>query len=215
MLLLFDLDGTLTDSRIGIVRCFAHALQQMGCASANLPLLVCVGPPLPVAFQTLLGTDEPALIEQAITAYRERFERIGMFENSLFPGVIEGLTAMRREGHRMRVVTAKPQPYALTILQHFQIDTFFEAVHGPTLADRAHDKIALVAAAVRDGESSDAVMIGDRGEDIRAAKINGIQSIAVTWGYGPEAELVEAGPTHSVRTMNDIVRWVQYELHRE
>jgi len=161
----------------------------MGRASAELPLLVCVGPPLPVAFQMLLGTDEPTLIEQAITVYRERFERIGMFENSLFPGVIEALTAMRRKGHRMRIVTAKPQPYATKILQHFRIDMLFEAVHGPMLEDRTHDKVALVAAAVRDSGSSDVVMIGDRGEDIRAANVNGIQSIAVRWGYGSEAEL--------------------------
>jgi phosphoglycolate phosphatase len=124
MVLLFDLDGTLTDSRIGIVRCFAHALQQIGRPSADLPLLVCIGPPLPVAFQMLLGSEEPALIERAISVYRERFERIGMFENALFPDVMEGLTAMQQQGHRMRVVTAKPQPYALKILKHFQIDTF-------------------------------------------------------------------------------------------
>jgi phosphoglycolate phosphatase len=208
MLLLFDLDGTLTDSHIGIVRCFAHALQQMGRVSAELPLLICVGPPLPVAFQTLLGTDEPALIEQAITVYRERFERIGMFENSLFPGVIEALAAMRREGHRMRVVTAKPQPYAKKILEHFRIDMLFEALHGPTLEDRTHDKVALVAAAVRDCGSNDVVMIGDRSEDIRAANVNGIQSIAVRWGYGSEAELADAAPTHWADTMDDIVRWV-------
>jgi phosphoglycolate phosphatase len=184
MLLLFDLDGTLTDSRVGIVRCFAHALEHVGRAPADLPPLVCIGPPLSVAFRTLLGTDDPSLIEEAITRYRERFERIGMFENSLFRGVAQGLTALRDEGHRMRVVTAKPQPYAGTILQHFGIDVFFEAIHGPTVEGRTHDKVALVADAVREHASTDAVMIGDRAEDIHAATANGIVSIAVTWGYG-------------------------------
>jgi phosphoglycolate phosphatase len=208
MLLLFDLDGTITDSRVGIVRCFAHALEHIGRTSADLPLLVCIGPPLSVSFRALLGTDDPALIHEAITRYRERFERIGMFENSLFPGVAEGLTALRHQGHRMRVVTAKPQPYAGTILQHFGIDGFFEGIHGPTLEDRTHDKVGLVADAVRDHASTDAVMIGDRAEDIHAAKANGILSIAMTWGYGSEAELLEAMPTYRAGTMDDILRWV-------
>lgn len=209
MLLLFDLDGTLTDSRAGIVRSFEHALRRMGHACADLPLLVCIGPPLPVAFQTLLGTDDPALIEQAISVYRERFERIGMFENALFPGVAEALTVLQGQGHRMRLVTAKPQPYARTILQHFGIDTFFEGVHGPSLEDRTHNKVTLLASALHGHASTDAVMIGDRAEDVHAAYVNGIFSIAVGWGYGSEAELADATPTYCAQTMDDILRWVE------
>lgn len=211
MHLLFDLDGTLTDSRIGITRCFGHALHELGRASADLPVSVCVGPPLPVAFRTLLGTDEPALIERAVKIYRERFERIGMFENSLFPGITDGLGTLRDQGHRMRLVTGKPKPYALRVLQHFRIAEFFEAIHGPALEDGTHDKTALLAAAIG-SDRSDVVMIGDRAEDIHAANINGVPSIAVGWGYGSDAELAEARPTYFAGTIDDILRWVEVQI---
>lgn len=96
--LLFDLDGTLTDSSLGITRCFVHALERIGRPKAELPLLVCIGPPLPVAFETLVGTDDPQLLEQAIAAYRERFSKVGIFENGLYPGVMEALTALEKSG---------------------------------------------------------------------------------------------------------------------
>lgn len=95
--LYFDLDGTLTDSSDGIIRCFAHAVEKMGVELADLPLRSCVGPPLPAAFRTLLGSSEPSLIERAIALYRERFEAAGMFENALYPGVVEALSELRRE----------------------------------------------------------------------------------------------------------------------
>jgi phosphoglycolate phosphatase len=207
--LLFDLDGTLTDSSAGIVRCFAHALETVGVEVTDLPLVVCVGPPLPVAFRTLLRSDEPQLIEHAITAYRERFATTGMFENALYPGVPLALATLQQQGHRMRLVTAKPRPYAIRILEHFEIDGFFDAVHGPTLADRTRNKAMLVREALLEVASGDAVMIGDREEDIRAAAANGIPSIAARWGYGSAAELSEARPTYEADDIDDVVRWVR------
>jgi phosphoglycolate phosphatase len=207
--LFFDLDGTLTDSSLGIVRCFVHALKRVGVEVTELPLLVCVGPPLPVAFRTLLASDEAQVIEQAIAAYRERFETTGIFENALYPGVRQALAELQRQGHRMRVVTAKPRPYAIRILEHFEIDRFFDAVHGPTLADRTHNKAILIEEALREVESSHAVMIGDRDEDIRAAKANAIPAIAARWGYGSAAELSEAGPSYAAEDIDDVVRWVR------
>jgi phosphoglycolate phosphatase len=183
----------------------------MGRGSMDLPLLVCIGPPLPVAFQMLLGTDDPALIEKAIEIYRERFERIGMFENALFPGIAEGLALLQGEGHRMRLVTAKPQPYARAILQHFGIDMLFEGIHDPSLDDRSHNKVALLASALHGHECTAAVMIGDRAADIHAAHANGIPSIAVGWGYGSEAELAEAMPTYCARAMAGVLRCVEMQ----
>jgi phosphoglycolate phosphatase len=207
--LFFDLDGTLTNSSQGIVRCFVHALESVGVDVADLPLLVCIGPPLPVAFRTLLQSDEPRLIEQAITAYRERFETTGMFENALYPGVRQALAELQQMGHRMRVVTAKPRPYAIRILEHFGIDGFFDAVHGPTLGDRTHNKAILVKEALLGITSNDAVMIGDREEDVRAAKANKIASIAARWGYGSAVELSAADPTYEAGQINDVVQWVR------
>jgi phosphoglycolate phosphatase len=206
--LFFDLDGTLTDSSSGIVRCFVHALKTVGVEVSELPLLVCVGPPLSVAFRTLLQSDEPQVIEQAIAAYRERFETAGLFENALYSGVRQALAELQKSGHRMRVVTAKPRPYAIRILEHFEIDGLFEAVHGPTLGDLTHNKAILIAEALREVASSHAVMIGDRDEDIRAAKVNGIPAIAARWGYGSAAELSAAGPSYAADNIEDVVRWV-------
>lgn len=207
--LFFDLDGTLTDSSLGIVRCFVHALNRVGVEVTELPSLVCVGPPLPVAFRILLRSADTEVIEQAIAAYRERFETTGMFENALYPGVQHALTELYDEGHRMRIVTAKPQPYAIRILEHFEIAKFFEAVHGPTLADRTHNKTILIEEALRDVASGRAAMIGDRDEDIHAAKANGIPVIAARWGYGSAAELSAAGPTYTAEHIHDVVQWVR------
>ena len=208
MHLLFDLDGTLTDSSVGIVRCFVHALQRVG-IEVTEPLTFCVGPPLAVAFRILLRSADTEVIEQAIAAYRERFETTGMFENALYPGVQHALTELFDEGHRMRLVTAKPQPYAIRILEHFEIARFFQAVHGPTLADRTHNKTTLIQEALRNVASRNAVMIGDRDEDIHAAKANGIRAIAARWGYGSAAELSAAAPSYAAEHIDDVVRWIR------
>jgi phosphoglycolate phosphatase len=208
MHLLFDLDGTLTDSSAGIVRCFAHALEAVGAEAREIPLTVCIGPTLPVVFRELLGSGEPRAIDKAIAAYRERFETTGMFENTLYPGVGHALAELRRRGHRLRVVTAKPRPYAQRILQHFEIAPFFDAIHGPTLEDRSHSKAILIEEALRDAASGRAMMIGDRAEDIRGARANGIPAIAARWGYGSAEELSEAEPTYTADDISDVVKRV-------
>ena len=204
MLLLFDLDGTLTDSRPGILRCFAHALDAVGSGTVEPTPAVCVGPPLTRAFETLLGTTDAGVIERAIGAYRDRYEQIGILENALFPGVAEALAGMRRQGHQLRVVTAKPQPYATRIVEHFGIAAFFDAVHGPSFEERSNDKTDLVGLALREAGSRDAVMIGDRANDVRAARANGIRSIAAHWGYAADGELADAD--YSAGSMDEVVR---------
>ena len=96
-----------------------------------------------------------------------------MFENSLYQGIVPALSVLRQEGCRLRVVTAKPRAYAVRIIEHFEIDTFFDEVHGPDLGDRARDKTSLVAEALSDAGTNRAVMVGDRAEDIRAARAHG------------------------------------------
>jgi phosphoglycolate phosphatase len=208
MQLLFDLDGTLTDSSVGIVRCFEHALRAVGSSVTDVPPPVVIGPPLAIAFRELLRSDESLLIDEAIAAYRVRYEAAGMFENALYAGVVGALDELRSRGHRMRVVTVKPRPYADRILRHFGIEHFFDAVHGPTLADRSHTKARLIDEALSDSASSHAVMVGDRAEDIRAARAHGIPAIAVRWGYGSEEELSEAEPIYIADTIEDVVKWI-------
>lgn len=206
--LLFDLDGTLTNSAPGILRCFAHALDRVGRGGIEVPVHLAVGPPLYRVFEALLPLEDIALIEPAIVAYRERYAAIGIFENSPYPSVHDALSTLRRMGHRMRVVTMKPEPYAARVLTHFNLTEFFGGLHAPTLGDRGYEKSDLVAAALLGGASPDAVMIGDQSEDIRAAHANGIRSIAALWGFGAAEELLAANADASAVHISDVVSLV-------
>lgn len=212
MHLFFDLDGTLTDSSPGIARTFRHALTALGREEpSDEQLRLCVGPPLAAGFAALLATDDADLIERAIGIYRARYAVEGLFENALYEGVVEGLAALTDDGHTLRLVTAKPQPYAERILQHFGIDRHFVSVHGPSLNDRVYSKGGLLAAALDEAgrPTQGAVMIGDRGEDIRAAREHGVTPVAALWGYGSREELLASNPAHAAASMNDFVRWIQ------
>jgi phosphoglycolate phosphatase len=115
----FDLDGTLTDSRPGIVRSFQHALSELGqTLPSDHELTPYVGPPLARCFAELLQTADTATIEQAIACYRRRYEREGILENALYPGIVEALSVLAESGHRLYVVTSKPATYANWILEH-------------------------------------------------------------------------------------------------
>lgn len=206
--LLFDLDGTLTDSAPGILRCFAHALDRVGHPGIDVPPHLAAGPPLYQVFEALLPVKDPALIERAIAAYRERYEESGILENSPYPGVHEALTTLRARGHRIAVVTMKPEPYAARVLTHFELAAFVEGIYAPALGDRRYAKGDLVASALLGQGSSDAVMIGDQPDDIRAARANGIRSVAALWGFGDRQELFAANADAAADHIGDVVSLV-------
>jgi phosphoglycolate phosphatase len=212
MHLLFDLDGTLTDSREGVVRCIHHALLELGCSGVPVAdLTKYVGPPLPASFTTLLGTSNRARIDLAIAVYRRRFEHVGMFENRLYPGIDEALAELGADGHTLCVVTAKPRVYARQILERFSLAHRFRAVYGPELGDRQYSKESLIReACVQENIVTDrAIMIGDRAEDILGAKRNGLRSVAVTWGYGEPEELDAAEPDGFARSRKELVEYIR------
>lgn len=196
MQLLFDLDGTLTDPGLGITRCLAHALEQLGRpAPARAELERFIGPPLQQNFAELLGSTDAGLISEAIARYRDRFGETGLFENEVYPGIPELLAELRAAGHELRVVTSKPTLYATRIAAHFELDGHFAEVHGSELSGERCDKGELLAHLL-DTEPlarEDCVMIGDRSHDVRGARANGLRSIGVLWGYGSHDELTEAG----------------------
>jgi len=208
----FDLDGTLTDSSAGMRNSFHHALLNLGRpVPSDDRIHRCFGPPLAAAFQWLLETTDDDVIEAAIAAYRGRYATIGLFESEPYPGVLDGLQTLRHTGHRLRLVTAKPEPYARRIIQHLGMLEFFEAVHAPTLADRTRTKDDCLKAAVYAvaAERTPIVMVGDLVDDVRAAHNCGVMSIGVAWGFGVEDDLVQAAPTIVARSMADVVEWVQ------
>ena len=191
----WDLDGTLTDPFEGITECIRYGLESVGCsAGEDDDLGWCIGPPLLGSFVTLTGEEEKA--RRALAGYRERFGSVGMFENRVYEGIVDVLSEMRGRGWKMWVVTSKPGVYAVEIIRHFGLSTFFEAVYGSELDGRFADKKELLSWVVNEEglNINQTVMIGDRHHDYDASRHVGCRSVAVTWGYGnsTEYELADA-----------------------
>jgi phosphoglycolate phosphatase len=193
--LLFDLDGTLTDPREGIVRCYQYALARLGAeVPGEAELERHIGPPLRSALRELLPGRE-ADVEHAVELYRERFTPIGMFENRVYAGIPELLKALGDAGRRLHVCTSKPHPFARRILEHFKLERFFASIHGSELDGTRNDKDELLAHLLsREGLApARCLMLGDRRFDVEAASRLGVASVGVLWGYGSRAELEAAG----------------------
>jgi phosphoglycolate phosphatase len=194
--LLFDLDGTLTDPRPGIVRCMKRALDKIGAPCPPDDVLASfIGPSLRVTFATLLETSDRGLVERALALYREGYGDVGLFENHVYDGVAQMLDHVRLITPALFVATLKPKVYADRIVHHLGLDRYFAGVYGPELEGRFDDKIDLLAhlLATEEISAERAVMIGDRAGDIVAARANRVRSIGVLWGYGSESELADAG----------------------
>jgi len=194
--ILFDLDGTLTDPREGITRCIAHALARMGVEPPPPDeLTFAIGPPLRASLAKLLGTGSREAVERALAHYRERFADVGLYENAPYEGIDEALVALRGAGFPLFVATSKPRVYAERIVAHFDLHAHFEAVHGCELDGTREDKRDLLAHLFPSHglDPARAVMIGDRGVDMAAARHHGASALGALWGYGSREELLEAG----------------------
>jgi phosphoglycolate phosphatase len=193
---LFDLDGTLTDPREGITRCIAHALERLGIEPPPLDdLTFAIGPPLRASFARLLATDRRETIELAVSHYRERFADVGLFENALYDGIVETLATLADRGTTLLVATSKPVMYARRIVDHFELGRHFVEVHGCELDGTREDKRELIAHIIPHHglDAARAVMVGDRGADMRAARHHGLAALGALWGYGTRDELLEHG----------------------
>lgn len=191
---LFDLDGTLTNPELGITNCIAHALEGLDVsAPPRSALRDWIGAPLRQQFAAFLGSDN--LAGEALSLYRQRFSKIGLFENDPYPGIQEALAEINGQVERSIVVTSKPTVYARQIVEHFELDRFFDAIHGSELDGRNTDKADLLREVIATHElrPASATMIGDRRFDVRAAKRHGTESVGVLWGFGDRRELEEAG----------------------
>ena len=205
--LLFDLDGTLTDPKPGIVGCIQFALEQLGVSCPGDDTLASfIGPPLRGTFATLLNTSEVSRLESAMRLYRERFASSGLYENHVYDGIPAMLEQVRKSVAASFVATSKPAVYAERILQHFELNHHFQKVYGADLDGRFDDKADLIAYLLAsEGVSArQAVMIGDRAADVLAAKANGLRAIGVLWGYGCEQELTDAGADLILQTPSEL-----------
>lgn len=201
---LFDLDGTLTDAGPGILNCIDYALQAQGIDTPDhAAMRSYLGPPLAVTFRDHFGMNDQQ-ITQAIEKYRERYHDVGLFENSVYPGIPELLRTLRESDIRLVTATSKPEYSATRILQHFELDQYFEFI-GAAALDGTRDSKSLVihhtlTSTNTHPDTHRMVMVGDRHHDILGAREHGIDTIGVLWGYGDRAELEDAGAIEMVNT---------------
>ena len=209
--ILFDLDGTLTDPRDGIVRCIQYALERLGLEPRpETDLLHYIGPPLRESFCELLNTNDEVALAQAVNVYRERYSTIGLLENEVYAGIPEALSALCERGDMLFVATSKPGLYAQQILEHFGLAGYFRRIWGCELDGTRADKGELIAHLLEREKlmPAETVMIGDRSHDAVGARANGVVPVGVLWGYGDEAELLSARCKALVRTPAELTRLV-------
>lgn len=203
--ILFDLDGTLTDSGEGIINCVIYALERFGLpVPPREELRYFVGPPLHESF---VHQGVPAdRAEEAVAVYRERYVPTGMFENTPYPGIRKLLEALKAEGHTLYVASSKPEWMCVEILKHFDLAKYFDQICGATMDTSRTDKEAVIAYLIREnGRADNMVMVGDTKFDVLGAKKHGIPAIGVSWGYGKVAEMVAAGAASIAYSMEELL----------
>ena len=206
---LFDLDGTLTNSLPGIARSIQHVLKILSPAGTAIPteaeLRWCVGPPLRELFQRLLITTDQSVIEKAVKLYIERYERIGFRESRVYPGVPEMLAAVA-PNRRLILVTSKLTESAEKVLAEFSLRKYFEGVYGTDHHGKPSNKSELVQTAIKQHQLSPSTtaIVGDRHHDVAAGKTNALFTIGVTYGYGTPEELTTANPNKICTTPAEV-----------
>lgn len=207
--ILIDLDGTLTDPKVGITTSARYGLAKIGHAisdSENIDWII--GPPLKASLAKILNIDvNDDLAEQALLGYRERFSVTGLFENELFGDVTSTLESLKNQGYRLFLATAKPEVYARRILEHFDLLKYFEYPYGSELSGERTNKGDLIAYILEKEQlnPNECLMVGDREHDIFGARKNGIETIAVEYGYGSAEELDEAKPKARIKKFAELV----------
>ena len=206
-IILFDLDGTLTDPQVGITKSVQYALKHMGINEPDLKKLIpFIGPPLALNFRESYGMNETESI-QAVHFYREYFSEFGIFENAVYEGIAELLEQLKDAGKVLAVATSKPTVFAERILRHFELAEYFAFVAGSNLDGTMVDKAEVIAFALKNIPESmqrKVLMIGDRKHDVIGAKKNKVDSMAVLYGYGSYEELTATEPTFLVERISEI-----------
>lgn len=209
-LILFDLDGTLTDSGEGVTNSAAYALRRFGIVETDPQRLNrFVGPPLKSSFMDFYGFDE-ARAEQAIAYYREYFTDRGILENRLYPATEDMLRQCRGAGKTLALATSKPTVFARQILENYGLEGYFAHICGSNLDGSHAVKAEIIAQALTDAgvDADDAVMVGDRKYDVLGAKACGVYCIGVSFGYGGREELTEYGADAIVDSMPELAQLI-------
>lgn len=203
--LLFDLDGTLTDSGEGIINCAILALEHFGLPIPDRETLrVFVGPPL---HETFIKFGVPAdKADEAVSVYRSRYIPIGMYENTPYPGIRELLETLKAQGHTLYVATSKPEWMAVDILKKFRLDGYFDLICGATMDTSRTDKGQVIAYLLEQaGGTGQAIMVGDTKFDVIGAAAHNIPTVGVSWGYGTVADMLSAGAAAIANTTQELL----------
>jgi phosphoglycolate phosphatase len=203
--ILFDLDGTLTDPQEGIINSIQYALNRFGLKKEDHELIQYIGPPLHHSFREIFGTEEKAF--KAIEVYREYYSEKGIFENLVYPGMLELLNDLAIKNKILFVATSKPTIYAEKIVKHYHLAHHFKAVIGSNLDGSHTDKkeiIQTILDIIPEADRKKILMIGDRKFDIIGAKYHGIDCAAVTFGYGTIDELQKEEPAYIINTIEEL-----------
>lgn len=205
--ILFDLDGTLTESAPGIINSVKYALAKLGITNYSPDALnKFIGPPLAESFKTLFGL-QGGEITHAISVYREYFAEKGLFENEVYAGIPETLEKLKEAGLMLAVSTSKPEVYARKIMDKFGLSKYFDFICGIPLDDETMTKSAVVERTLglmgADNKAL-ALMVGDRSYDVAGAHKNGIECLGITYGYGDENELISAGAEYIARSPEEM-----------
>lgn len=208
--ILFDLDGTLTDPKLGITSSVQYALRALGIEEPSLDKLEpFIGPPLADSFREFYGLNEEQTVT-AIAKYRERFNDQGIYENEIYPGTAQMLAALKESRKKLAIASSKPTVFVERILDYFDIRTYFDYIIGSNMDGTRGKKEEVVEEALRQmvpsgmfpaEKKTSVAMVGDRRFDIEGAKEHGITSVGVSFGYAPEGELEQAGADYIVDTV--------------
>lgn len=210
--ILFDLDGTLTDSKEGIMNCFKYAVEKLGdVPPSDDKLLSFIGPPLKHSFGSL-GYDEEK-IERAIRYYRERYEPIGKYENVPVPGGVEMCARLKEKGYRIAVASSKPQNMCIDICTHFGFAPYMDYIVGPSVHNN-WTKADVIRETMRSfgidaTDKSKVLMVGDRKFDVYGAAECGLDCVGVEFfGYAAPGELMDAGAIAVVDTTEELEAFI-------
>ncbi len=209
--MIFDLDGTVWDSQEGIVGSLEHTFSSFGMTVPDRAVLTAnVGPPLQLMLAELGIPDE--LVDEATLRYRQRYVEWGAYQAVLYPGVLDAIDTVAADGHRLATATSKGEGPTRQMLEHFGIVDRFEVVGAASMDASAITKEAVLARALDmlgDPPSRDCWMIGDRSYDVTGSAAFDIGCVGVLWGYGTEAELVEAGAVHVAATPSELPQLIR------
>lgn len=206
--ILFDLDGTLTDPKEGITKCVTYALSQFGIEEDPNNLTHFIGPPLIESFEKYYNFNH-IQAEEAVEFYRERFDKVGKFENRVLSGVPQMLKKLKEKDKVLAISSSKPEVFVKQILEKYEIDKYFEEVVGSTMDSSKAQKADIIAETfdrldIRDDEKDGVIMVGDRLHDIVGAHKCGIKCIGVRFGYAKEGELEEYKADYICDTVKDL-----------